>query len=130
MLLCPSSPIQDKVLPSCSALIRLNSILLLRFFYHGSLIAAFRGNFLVNNAIEKILLLTRRAERYLVVCAVRFVRTVLSRNVSFNIRALFFLMKFMEIINWLKKKRILLGISFFVNSAASQAAYYFELDIL
>ncbi|KAI5415628.1 uncharacterized protein LOC127073207 isoform X1 [Lathyrus oleraceus] len=39
-----------------------------------------KGNFLVNNAIEKILLLTRRAERYLVVCAVRFVRTVLSRN--------------------------------------------------
>ncbi|XP_045832116.1 serine/threonine-protein phosphatase 4 regulatory subunit 3-like isoform X2 [Trifolium pratense] len=37
-------------------------------------------NFLVNSAIENILLLTRRAERYLVVCAVRFVRTVLSRN--------------------------------------------------
>jgi protein phosphatase-4 regulatory subunit 3 len=39
-----------------------------------------KSNFLVNSAIENILLLTRRAERYLVVCAVRFVRTVLSRN--------------------------------------------------
>ncbi|XP_024636962.1 serine/threonine-protein phosphatase 4 regulatory subunit 3 isoform X3 [Medicago truncatula] len=37
-------------------------------------------NFLLNDAIENVLLLTRRAERYLVVCAVRFVRTVLSRN--------------------------------------------------
>ncbi|XP_012573387.1 uncharacterized protein [Cicer arietinum] len=37
-------------------------------------------NFLLNNTIENILLLTRRAERYLVVSAVRFVRTVLSRH--------------------------------------------------
>ncbi|KAG5023806.1 hypothetical protein JHK85_020148 [Glycine max] len=37
-------------------------------------------NFLLNNVIEKILLLTRRAERYLVVGAVRFVRTILSRH--------------------------------------------------
>ncbi|KAL9325617.1 hypothetical protein ACSQ67_006262 [Phaseolus vulgaris] len=37
-------------------------------------------NFLLNNVFEKILLLTRRAERYLVVGAVRFVRTILSRH--------------------------------------------------
>ena len=37
-------------------------------------------NIILNNAIEKVLLLTQRAERYLVVCAVRFVRTVLSRH--------------------------------------------------
>ncbi|CAJ1940879.1 unnamed protein product [Sphenostylis stenocarpa] len=38
-------------------------------------------NFLLNNVFEKILLLTRRAERYLVVGAVRFVRTILSRHI-------------------------------------------------
>ncbi|CAL0300954.1 unnamed protein product [Lupinus luteus] len=37
-------------------------------------------NFLLNNVIDKILLLTRRREKYLVVGAVRFVRTILSRN--------------------------------------------------
>ncbi|XP_061349087.1 uncharacterized protein LOC133294448 isoform X2 [Gastrolobium bilobum] len=37
-------------------------------------------NFLLNNVIENILLLTRRAERYLVVGAVRFIRTILSRH--------------------------------------------------
>jgi len=48
------------------------------------LFAVFRCNFLLNNVFEKILLLTRRAERYLVVGAVRFVRTILSRHVSSN----------------------------------------------
>ncbi|KAI4334946.1 hypothetical protein L6164_013641 [Bauhinia variegata] len=37
-------------------------------------------NFLLNNVIDKILLLTQRRERYLVVGAVRFVRTILSRH--------------------------------------------------
>ncbi|KAL1372405.1 hypothetical protein AAHE18_01G201500 [Arachis hypogaea] len=37
-------------------------------------------NFLLNNVIEKILLLIQRRERYLVVGAVRFVRTILSRH--------------------------------------------------
>ncbi|KAA3485643.1 serine/threonine-protein phosphatase 4 regulatory subunit 3 isoform X1 [Gossypium australe] len=37
-------------------------------------------NFLLNNVIDKILLLTRRREKYLVVAAVRFVRTILSRR--------------------------------------------------
>lgn len=32
--------------------------------------------------IDKILLLTRRREKYLVVAAVRFVRTILTRHVS------------------------------------------------
>ncbi|KAH1200910.1 Serine/threonine-protein phosphatase 4 regulatory subunit 3 [Glycine max] len=40
----------------------------------------YRCNFLLNNVIEKILLLIRRAERYLVVGAVRFIRTILSRH--------------------------------------------------
>jgi hypothetical protein len=35
----------------------------------------------MNNAIEKILMLTRRRERFLVVAAVRFMRTIISRNV-------------------------------------------------
>ncbi|KAH1147144.1 hypothetical protein AAZX31_15G136300 [Glycine max] len=37
-------------------------------------------NFLPNKVIDKILLLTRRREKYLVVGAVRFVRTILSRH--------------------------------------------------
>ncbi|GAV70873.1 SMK-1 domain-containing protein [Cephalotus follicularis] len=36
-------------------------------------------NFLLNNVMDKVLLLTRRREKYLVVAAVRFVRTILSR---------------------------------------------------
>ncbi|KAK9136708.1 hypothetical protein Sjap_007302 [Stephania japonica] len=38
-------------------------------------------NFLFNNAIEKVLFLTRRSEKYLAVAAVRFVRAIISRNV-------------------------------------------------
>lgn len=41
-----------------------------------------RCNFLLNNVIDKVLLLTQRREKYLVVAAVRFVRTILSRHVS------------------------------------------------
>lgn len=41
-----------------------------------------RCNFLLNNVLDKILLLTRRREKYLVVAAVRFVRTILTRHVS------------------------------------------------
>ncbi|XP_078161602.1 binding protein [Carex rostrata] len=37
-------------------------------------------SFLINNAIEKILTLTRRKERFLVVAVVRFMRTIISRN--------------------------------------------------
>ncbi|XP_019462469.1 PREDICTED: serine/threonine-protein phosphatase 4 regulatory subunit 3-like isoform X2 [Lupinus angustifolius] len=37
-------------------------------------------NFLLNNVIEKVLLLTHRRERYLVVTAVRFVRTILAHH--------------------------------------------------
>ena len=44
--------------------------------------SAFRCNFLLDNVIEKVLTLTRRKEKYLVVAAVRFVRTILSRHVS------------------------------------------------
>ncbi|XP_038907193.1 serine/threonine-protein phosphatase 4 regulatory subunit 3 isoform X2 [Benincasa hispida] len=39
-----------------------------------------KSNFLVNNVIDKVLLLTQRREKYLVVAAVRFVRTILSRH--------------------------------------------------
>lgn len=37
-------------------------------------------SFLLNNSMDKVLYLTRRREKYLVVAAVRFVRTVISRN--------------------------------------------------
>ncbi|KAL5700910.1 hypothetical protein ACHQM5_026308 [Ranunculus cassubicifolius] len=37
-------------------------------------------NFLFNNVIEKVLYLTRRKEKYLVVAAVRFVRAIISRH--------------------------------------------------
>lgn len=37
-------------------------------------------NFLFNNVIEKVLFLTRRREKYLVVAAVRFVRAIISRH--------------------------------------------------
>ncbi|KAK1294156.1 hypothetical protein QJS10_CPA16g01641 [Acorus calamus] len=37
-------------------------------------------SFLLNNVIEKVLYLTRRRERYLVVAAVRFLRAIISRN--------------------------------------------------
>ncbi|WOH07356.1 hypothetical protein DCAR_0726786 [Daucus carota subsp. sativus] len=37
-------------------------------------------NFLLNNVIDKVLLLTRRREKYLVVAAVRFIRILISRN--------------------------------------------------
>lgn len=53
----------------------------------GPLFAVCRCNFLLNNVIDKILLLTQRREKYLVVGAVRFVRTILSRHVSLNICA-------------------------------------------
>ncbi|KAG2597413.1 hypothetical protein PVAP13_5KG256100 [Panicum virgatum] len=43
-------------------------------------------NFLMNNAIEKILALTRRKEKFLVVAAVRFMRTIISRNDEHLIR--------------------------------------------
>ncbi|KAI0504247.1 hypothetical protein KFK09_015197 [Dendrobium nobile] len=39
-----------------------------------------RCNFLKSNALEKVLCLTRRREKFLVVAAVRFMRTVISRN--------------------------------------------------
>ena len=44
-----------------------------------------RSNFLQNNKIEKVVLLTQRKEKYLVVAAVRFIRTVLSRHVSVDV---------------------------------------------
>ncbi|KAK9673010.1 hypothetical protein RND81_12G140100 [Saponaria officinalis] len=37
-------------------------------------------NFLLNNLLDKVLFLTRRREKYLVAAAVRFVRTIISRN--------------------------------------------------
>ncbi|XP_047333900.1 serine/threonine-protein phosphatase 4 regulatory subunit 3 isoform X2 [Impatiens glandulifera] len=37
-------------------------------------------NFLLNNVIDRILLLTQRREKYLIVAAIRFFRTLVSRN--------------------------------------------------
>jgi protein phosphatase-4 regulatory subunit 3 len=45
-----------------------------------------KRNFLMNNAIEKIFALTRRREKFLVVAAVRFMRTIISRNDEHLIR--------------------------------------------
>ncbi|XP_057829704.2 uncharacterized protein LOC131040764 isoform X3 [Cryptomeria japonica] len=42
-----------------------------------------RCYFLRNNVLEKVLRLTRRKEKYLVVAAVRFLRTIISRNDDF-----------------------------------------------
>ncbi|XP_022138259.1 serine/threonine-protein phosphatase 4 regulatory subunit 3-like isoform X2 [Momordica charantia] len=39
-----------------------------------------KSNFLLNNTIDKVVLLTQRREKYLVVAAVRFIRTILSRH--------------------------------------------------
>ncbi|XP_047311213.1 serine/threonine-protein phosphatase 4 regulatory subunit 3B-like [Impatiens glandulifera] len=39
-----------------------------------------KGNFLLDNVIDNILLLTQRREKYIVVAAVRFFRTLVSRN--------------------------------------------------
>ncbi|WOL16432.1 serine/threonine-protein phosphatase 4 regulatory subunit 3B isoform X1 [Canna indica] len=39
-----------------------------------------RGSFIMNNAMEKVLCLTERREKFLVVAAVRFMRTIISRN--------------------------------------------------
>lgn len=39
--------------------------------------------------IDKVVLLTQRREKYLVVAAVRFIRTVLSRHVSVNVYLFF-----------------------------------------
>lgn len=68
----------------------------LEFFF-----AACRCNFLLNNVIDKILLLTKRREKYLVVGAVRFVRTILSRHVSLSSR-------------WSKLYLMIISFSFFI----------------
>ncbi|KAM7277934.1 hypothetical protein ACFE04_005068 [Oxalis oulophora] len=39
-----------------------------------------KSNFLLNNVMDKVLLLTKRREKYLVVAAIRFVRTILTRH--------------------------------------------------
>jgi hypothetical protein len=69
------------------------------FYMHVSkcLLILCRCNFLMNNAIEKILTLTRRREKFLVVAAVRFMRTIISRNVRF-MDFEFFLFTLLE--NW------------------------------
>ncbi|KAF0929106.1 hypothetical protein E2562_015213 [Oryza meyeriana var. granulata] len=56
-------------------------------------------HFLMNNAIEKILALTRRREKFLVVAAVRFMRTTISRNDDFLIRHIVKLNLFKPIID-------------------------------
>lgn len=91
VLLCSSPPVQDKVI--FSFILLWWSMLFLvdqsTFnFYEMPMCCAFifpfhcRCNFLFNNVIEKVLFLTRRREKYLVVAAVRFVRAIISRHVS------------------------------------------------
>lgn len=64
-------------------------------FCHVTISAFCRCNFLLNNVIDKVLLLTRRREKYLVVAAVRFVRTILTRHVS-HVDIFFCLMNLFE----------------------------------
>ncbi|KAG5555230.1 hypothetical protein RHGRI_012688 [Rhododendron griersonianum] len=48
--------------------------------YSDSFVSSCRCNFLLNDVIYKVLTLTRRKEKYLVVAAVRFLRTLISRS--------------------------------------------------
>lgn len=87
MLLRPTPPIQDKVFPSCQAVIWMTWWSWLLNVIETWVSICCRCNFLLNKATDKILLLSRRREKYLVVGAVRFVRAILSRHVSLNLCA-------------------------------------------
>lgn len=80
-----SSGIRDKSLAATKPEILSNICELLCFcvVHHPYRI---KCNFLMNNAIEKVLHLTRRREKFLVVAAVRFMRTIISRNDEHLIR--------------------------------------------
>jgi hypothetical protein len=86
MLLCSSSPLQDEVMLNTSLLylfsrsFRHVTFLFVSLLTRGS--RSCRVNFLKSNSMEKILSLTHRRERFLVVAAVRFMRTVIGTNVS------------------------------------------------
>lgn len=54
----------------------------IRFISVVQFFLVYRCSFLQNNVTEKVLHLTRRKEKYLVVAAIRFVRTLLSVHVS------------------------------------------------
>lgn len=83
MLLCSAPSLQNKVIIWMPLVLSpwLNSCCVKNQFV-GCSFCVYRCNFLLNNVIDKVLLLTRRREKYLVVAAVRFVRTILSRHVS------------------------------------------------
>ncbi|KAH7666622.1 protein phosphatase 4 regulatory subunit 3 protein [Dioscorea alata] len=88
---CPSTNISHKSSKSASSSRRLNArgvtkpeillniceLLCFCVLHHPYRI---KCNFLMNNVIEKVLLLTRRREKFLVVAAIRFMRAIVSRN--------------------------------------------------
>ena len=80
MLLCTSSPLQDQVMLGPTAPPQL-FIFLASLLTRGS--QSCRITFFGSNSMEKILTLTRRRERSLVVAAVRIMRTIIGacRNV-------------------------------------------------
>ncbi|XP_004487777.1 uncharacterized protein [Cicer arietinum] len=76
-LIDPDQGIQDQSGTKPEILLNICELLCFCVLHHPYRI---KCNFLLNNVIDKILLLTRRRENYLVVGAVRFVRTILSRH--------------------------------------------------
>ncbi|KGN47466.2 hypothetical protein Csa_022940 [Cucumis sativus] len=80
---CPSEGLEQSGVPKNRSVVKpeiLSSICELLCFcvlHHPYKI---KNIFLLNNVIDKVLLLTHRKEKYLVVAAIRFVRTILSRH--------------------------------------------------
>ncbi|KAL7178268.1 hypothetical protein ACSBR2_031423 [Camellia fascicularis] len=71
--------IENQIRAKPEILLNICELLCFCVFHHSYRI---KGNFLLNNMVDKVLFLTRRREKYLVVAAVRFFRTLISRNVN------------------------------------------------
>ncbi|XXG80467.1 hypothetical protein AAC387_Pa09g1325 [Persea americana] len=69
--------VEDQIFMKPEILLSICELLCFCVLHHPSRI---KHNFLINSVIEKVLFLTRRREKYLVVAAVRFLRTIISRN--------------------------------------------------
>ncbi|XP_028075348.1 serine/threonine-protein phosphatase 4 regulatory subunit 3B isoform X2 [Camellia sinensis] len=69
--------IENQIRAKPEILLNICELLCFCVFHHQYRI---KCNFLLNNMVDKVLFLTRRREKYLVVAAVRFFRTLISRN--------------------------------------------------
>ncbi|KAI8004280.1 Serine/threonine-protein phosphatase 4 regulatory subunit 3 [Camellia lanceoleosa] len=69
--------IENQICAKPEILLNICELLCFCVFHHQHRI---KCNFLLNNMVDKVLFLTRRREKYLVVAAVRFFRTLISRN--------------------------------------------------